>query len=272
MAWNQAKDVDQPAEMSRKKCHAKTITIALAIAFGFCCAVAIWLLLTPANEAKETTTSARTKVIKVVPPVLTNAVSVVTTNRDPHAGLRLASNGVWQPANRPYRAGATKMHDEVTNRIHRTGAVKSGTDQILLSVFSRAPGDMPMPLPATLPKKDLDRMAEILLDKHEEKEGDSDLAKFNKETLRLAKAELRTYLKNGGTIEDFIKHYHDELVRSYHARTDAQRYVAKAYRDGEDPHVVSEMVKTINGKLKAQGVKKIHDPTGLDKLNQGVLK
>ena len=199
----------------------------------------------------------------------TNArnVAVATVQqkeKDPHAGYVLSSTGVWQPADRPYRAGSKKVHSVVTNSLRRSVA-RSGTDQVLLGIFSRSLGDMPLPLPARLPERDLKRMTEILIEQPMDKADDSEMEKFDKETLRLAKQEARKFIKDGGTIEEFIRHYHDELTRAYHERTDAQRYMVKIYRDGEDAEVVTKMVETINKKLESRGIKKIRNPVSLGK-------
>lgn len=226
------------------------------------CAVLLCIFLCRTSpQPSDARPTADSRLIKTVQHVVQTNASPVKA-KDPHEGFVLSSKGVWQPADRPYWAGATKVHAVVTNRLRRSRAVRSATDQVLLDIFSRAPGDMPAPLPAALPQRDVERMAEILLDTHPDKDGkDSEIDRLNKETLRRAKQEARKFIKEGGTIEEFIRHYHKELTSAYQERSFAQRHVAKICHEGESGEVVSEMVKAINKKLQDRGIKPIYCPT-----------
>ena len=265
MAWNRPENgeaVSRPLQKrSEDRFPVRGAVAGVIVVVG--AAIAAWWILSGNGRGEDAASTAKRSLINEVKPALsssaTNKTEGIAAERDPHAGMRLSSTGVWQPADRPYRAGATKVHPVVTNAMRRSVA-HGAVDQVLLGIFSRSLGDMPMPLPERLPKREVDRMAEILLDRHPDRADDSETDKFNKETLRQAKQAAREFIKNGGTIEDFIRSYHKELSRCYTVRTESQRFVSRALRDGEDPAVVSEMVKSINAKLKAQGIRQIRDP------------
>lgn len=186
--------------------------------------------------------------------------------KDPHAGMRLASNGVWQPADRPYKAGRRYVHGVFTNRVGRSdnGVARGAVEQVMLQIFSRDRGDMPMPLPDYLPENEMRRLTEILLDTHEISDKDAESVKLSKEILNTAKEAMRKYIKEGGEPEDFIVDYHEELERSFYTRNDAQLFVHKMIADGEDPEIVEAFVEKTNQKLDEQGIKRIHNPNTVE--------
>ena len=177
-------------------------------------------------------------------------------DKDPHAGMRLSSNGVWQPADRPYRAGATKVHGVVTNRIHRRpgqGVATTSAEQTLLSLFSKARGEMPPPRPR-LSQRDRDRLVEILISKTPVSKDDSEAVKMSKETLAAAKSAMIAFVKDGGEPEDFLDHYYNELDKCFRMRKDLERQIKKFVHEGGSREDASIMFERMNESLEEKGI------------------
>ena len=233
-------------------------------------AIIAYFVFFSASEKPQTEKADKERgLIKEVTPAAAPTNKVVEAKekpKDPHAGMRLSSNGVWQPANRPYRAGRKYVHGVVTNRRNRfnNGVTRGAVEQVMLQIFSRERGDMPLPLPDYLPEAEMKRLTEILIDKHEITEKDSEDVKISKEILNVAKSEMQKYIKEGGEPEDFLVYYHEELERSFYARKDAELYVQKLIRDGESADFISQFVDKTNEKLEAQNIKPINKPQEIE--------
>ena len=156
--------------------------------------------------------------------------------------------------------GRKKIHNIVTNysNVAQEVPFRNGTEQLMYEIFSRQPGDMPMPLPR-LSKQDMEHMAEILMDKNPVTDKDSEEMRMGKEVIQLAKDELRKYLKEGGTVETFFSYYHNELMKSYEERNDAVKMVFDMAM-GDDPDAAIEFCQKVNERFAEKGIRPVASP------------
>ena len=267
MAWNRASEdgraVSTKPPLRRGRRPSPTAWGIAAVVVG--AAVAAWWLWPEGETRQDAASTKKQGLIKEVKPAAApKAAEEKPKEKDPHEGFHLTSNGVWQPDGRPSRPGRKKVHGIFTNRVGRARSIaRNGVEQLMLQIFSREPGDMPLPFPRDIPKADMDRLVEILLDKHPADEKDSETVKFDKETLQLAKKEMIKFIKDGGEPYDFLKYYHDQLSQSYFRRHDAQVLASNMINEGEDPAVIDAFIKKANAKLREDGIKEIAIPPAI---------
>lgn len=274
MSWNRTTQAEgansKPAQTSKGGVRVLLVGLAVVALGG----IAAWCLLSDSGSHKATRTAQQKNgLIKEVKPAAapTNRVEVVQPKpKDPHEGMRQASNGVWHPTNRPYRAGSKYTHAVRTNMASRIRAKnslhKNAVEQVLLQIFTCEVGDMPWALPAALPEEEMKRLTEILISKNEIKDTDSETAVYGKEVLAAAKKEMMQFIKDGGEPEDFIVHYHDELEKAFYAREDAREYVKEMLDNKEDPKIIEALIEKTNEKFAAKGIKPIEVPAELNNL------
>ena len=224
-------------------------------------AVAAWWLW-PEGETRQDAASTKRGLIKeVTPAVAPKAEEAKPKEKDPHEGFVLSSQGVWQPKGRPYRYGRKKVHAVITNGVGSGVSVASNKiEQLMLNIFSRERGDMPLPFPDRLTKADMDELVPILMDKHPVSEKDSERVKYDKETLRIAKQAMTDWIRQGGDPYEFLKNYHEELCSTYFQRQDAIRMTQQMVKDGEDPEIIDEFIRRVNGKFRDSGIKTYEIP------------
>ena len=274
MSWNRTTQAEganrKPAQTSKGGVRILLVGLAVVALGG----IAAWYLLSDSGSHKATRTAPQKNgLIKEVKPAIapTNRVEAVQPKpKDPHEGMRQASNGVWHPTNRPYRAGSKYSHAVRTNMASRIRAKKSlhknAVEQVLLQIFTCEVGDMPWALPAALPEEEMKRLVEILISKDEIKETDSETAAWGKEVLAHAKKEMMQFIKDGGEPEDFIVHYHDELEKAFYARKDAEDYVKEMLDNKEDPKIIEALIEKTNERFAEKGIKPISAPAELNNL------
>ena len=133
---------------------------------------------------------------------------------------------------------------------------RNSTEQALLWIMNCEPGDAPLPLLA-IPQGDMARMTEILMDKCDFEEGDSEWTKGQREQLRFAKEEMRKYIRDGGDPNSFLKYYHDQLEAMHLERSMALDSVMALLREGGRDDIAEEYLKTVNKRLLDKGIKPI---------------
>lgn len=275
MSWNRTTEVEgankKPAQGDKGGVRVLLIGLAVVALGG----IAAWWLISGDGAAVSSKSPYRgePRLIKEVKPAAapTNKVDVVQPKpKDPHEGMRQASNGVWHPTNRPYRAGSKYSHAVRTNmasRIRAKNALhKNAVEQVLLQIFTCEVGDMPWALPAALPEEEMKRLTEILISKNEIRDTDSETAIYGKEVLAAAKKEMMKFIKDGGEPEDFIVHYHDELEKAFYARRDAEDYVKEMLDNKEDPKIIEALIEKTNERFAEKGIKPISAPAELNNL------
>ncbi len=158
------------------------------------------------------------------------------------------------------RAAATPLPAEpATNRAFRTGA-----EQLLSWVFMTELGDMPPPLPSVSLYDEV-HLEEILNSPNPIREGDSERTKDAKQTVELAKKELKAYIEKGGDITGFLEYYRGVLVQAAEEYSQSRREVMRICR--EDPDIAEDYIKATNKILAEKGIKPVRiPPRMLEKL------
>ena len=261
MAWNKptsntvdATSSSRPSGRGKMPRLRKGLIAGAIVVLG--AGLAAWLL----TSGEATSSSLQKKDrgrIKEVTPAAVSFDTEIQTNNDPHAGMYQTKGGAWYKKGEPSLPFYTRHHNAVTNslrRKHGSSVAKSATESVLLQIFSRTPGDMPPPLPR-LPDKEMKNLVGILISKNPPTDADTESTKISKEILQQAKDAMREYLKQGGTADDFLAHYHKELLNAYQTRKDAQRLLSSFIKEGEAPDVIDKMAESLNQRLKAKGIR-----------------
>ena len=279
MAWNRGSgEQGQPAKKAAPPSKVRGLVAGIAVVA--IAGIGAWFFLRGDKSADAQEDARRRGRIKEVTPAAAPKATPekphVPTEEELHPGMVKSSTGVWHPKGIPYLASWKKPHAVITNNaaLKYESAAECGTDQILLQIFSRKRGDMPMPLPAALPDWDVEKMGEILINKLTIDEAkDSDEMKRQKTVLNEVKEEMRKFVKDGGTVEEFIMNYHEELERCYFKKFDYQVYLNEMQQKGEDPKLIHEMAKKLNEKLMAEGIEDgVSDPTDIEDEEEGETK
>lgn len=143
---------------------------------------------------------------------------------------------------------------------------KTGTEQVLSWIFTTDVGDMPPPLPK-ISIRDEAHIMEILDNHVAADEGDSERVKDAKDTVALAKEELRRFVDGGGKVQDFLEYWRGKLVLAHQERMECQRQVIAVAR--EEPEIALEYLEEINRRLDEKGIKRVKLP---DKLMEKLTK
>lgn len=156
-----------------------------------------------------------------------------------------------------------KRHAIITNDYSRADfsnrVARTGTEQVLLNVFSKELGDMPMPMP-NLSERQLSKLVEVLISKNEIKESDTEQVAMDKETLQLAKKEMQKYIREGGDPQEFLNYYHRQLVNAYFTRKEAEKMLKKMVTDGEDLKFIKTVRDKFNQRFDEDGIKHVEIP------------
>ena len=171
----------------------------------------------------------------------------------------------WQALQREAMArklGRKKEHEIVHNDSNandgngRKPIHRNSTEHIMSMVFTTGLGDMPPPLP-TVPERDKQRMAQILLDKFEILPNDPDSEE--KAAINEVKDALSEHIRNGGDIDDFFSSYHRQLELAHRERMDARKMILDTAKNGETDLAI-ELLDKFNQNLESKGIKPITLP------------
>lgn len=221
--------------------------------------IAAWLLWSEGDGAGEVPPPRNNGLIKevksaVVVKAATNETKQAQTNSRP--GYVLSSSGVWQPAGVPYNPKWKKTHRVHTNkafRVRKEVPYKNATEQLLFQTFSCKPGMRPMPL-LKLPKREMDNLIGILSSPNPISDTDSPELVRSKNIINAAKKEFMKYIRDGGKPEDFFRHYHEQLERSFEMRMEAQRMARNMAAEGEDAELKTAFEEKVNEKFRKEGI------------------
>ena len=228
------------------------VPVALAVGMG----IWWWFSSQDSKDGANQRSGKHGAIAEVKPSSTTKTVQPSQGQPDPHAGMVLSSTGVWQPADRPFRPGRTKVHAVYTNKTHKSRnppVYRNATEQLLLQTFGRKLGQPPFPL-LKLPKKDMDNLVGILISKSTADEGDSEAVAGAKEVLDLAKAEMMKYIRSGGEPGDFFSYYHGQLMQAFERRNLAKKEIIRIAREEKDPELAKMLQKKVNDELIKDGI------------------
>ena len=104
-----------------------------------------------------------------------------------------------------------------------------------------------------IPRYELDKLGDILLQVDEYDKEDSDKVKERKLMVQRAKEEFKKFIDEGGKPRDFLDYYYNELQRCNLIWEESQRVAVEAARF-EEPEIARELVEAINRKLATEGI------------------
>ena len=142
-----------------------------------------------------------------------------------------------------------------SNRVFATGA-----EQVMSWIFMCRLGDPP-PLLPKLSTRDLVHIDKILDAPNPVLEGDSERARDAKETVEMAKKELKEFLAKGGDPEEFLEYYHGQLRQAHAEWQEAYRKTLEVAR--ETPEIANDYVDEVNKLLAERGIKPVVLPPKL---------
>ena len=147
----------------------------------------------------------------------------------------------------------------VGESVVHSNVFRTGCEQVMAWIFACERGNMPPILP-NVTIRDEQQFIDIFTKPLETTEGEDERTKDAKESVEFAKKELFAYLKEGGTVQDFLKFYREQLMNDFHERNDAQRMAMDMYRNGEDKAVCDAFVKKMNERLAEKGIRQFDIP------------
>jgi hypothetical protein len=140
-----------------------------------------------------------------------------------------------------------------------TPVFKSGTEQVLSWITNTRLGDAPPPLP-NLPV--FDNMEAILNSDIVLYDDDSKNVEEIKYNVAHAKQMLKTYIAQGGSPQDFLKYYHNELRKAHNEWMEAQKQGMELYRAGDEKGALTYYEEQ-NKALQDRGIKPLVIPPKL---------
>lgn len=268
MAWNKpnsntvdATSSSRPSGRGKMPRLRRGLIAGVIVVLG--AGLAAWLLAN--GEATSSSLQKKERgLIKEVTPAAAPTNRVVALNAEEkerlaHPGMVKSDTGIWQPTNRPWRAGRMKVHGVHTNGLRRAKVplpYRNATEQLLYQTFSCELGSAPMPL-AKISKHDLVKLTNSLIEDNPISKDDSEELAVGKDIVNAAKSELRKYIREGGDIDTFFEHYHRQLEQAYFKRRDAMSEIQRLAHDEADPDLARKFRDEINKKLIEEGIKPI---------------
>ncbi len=252
------------ASPSRRTCRVRPLVIAVIVVI---LVVVTFLVVRRGTGTGEQETGDKGEKVQRQSPTIpsqtiTNTVvgPSIPLPKDPHEGMVLSPVGVWQPTNRPWRANAKKVHNVHTNWSHTARQkvpYRNAVEQMLLTTFTCPLGTCPPPL-LRIPRRDMDRLVDILIDKPVAEDDDTLAQIKNKEIIAAAKQEMKEYIKKGGRPENFFKSYHNQLQKAYELRSATIREINRLVTEEGDVKLAREFQDEMNRRFKKEGIKTIH--------------
>lgn len=251
---------------STKGASSKNAKVALSAVVAIAVIVAAILILRqkPETEKPLVKEKRQPKVVREVKPSIPKeekaAPVAESVEEDQEKAARVAMLKAMTPAERMqylFEEAAKKPIDLTpsTNRLFKTG-----TEQVMSWIFTTELGAMPPPLPK-IPIRDEAHMAEILMAKNPVLEGDSEKAKEAKQMVELAKKELVKFIKEGGSVNEFLEYYRGELVQAHNEWKECQKSVLQVVR--EDPDLAADYIAEVNNRLSQKGIRPVKLPPKL---------
>lgn len=149
-----------------------------------------------------------------------------------------------------------------------TGMVfKTTAEQMMSCIFTAQPGQMPIPFPP-LDEEELKELPGLLISSSKIEESDSADVADIKDAVNTAKREMIRFIKEGGSANEFLEYYQNELQRAFELREMAIEQ-AQQLMD-ENPSLTAEFVQKVNEKLEDQGILRIDTTEVSDELVDSV--
>lgn len=131
----------------------------------------------------------------------------------------------------------------------------NAAEQVLGWIVSKRLGDMPPPIPRLPPDE---KILETLNSVIEIQEGDDERIAELKENVAYAKEEMRKFMQEGGTAQEFVKYYHQQLQKAHQEWLAEQREFLRLRK--EEPEKAMGYAEEANKRLAEKGIKPLVIP------------
>lgn len=174
------------------------------------------------------------------------------------SGLDEDSQAAWKRkmAYEKKRATDKRLQKFLENMKTPKSTFKTGTEQVLDWIFTTRVGDVPPPPLPPVPLFELNHIDEILDSVNEIGKDDSEETIARKKIVDEVKKELKEYVKSGGNVEDFMKHYRDELVEAWHQKSMVASEINKVIKEG-DAEIAVPFIEKANKMLEDKGIEPV---------------
>ena len=265
MAWNRPSDkkVERKGGGGQRNVHLKGLVAGVIVIIG---AAVAWFVLSPSGETRrDAASSVKPTRIKEVRPakakVYREEDKVVEKNKEPELNLPSDPGSIANRAAREAFLKRARANPEtwflMTNKSHNADQVfETCIDQALNSIFNTELGDDPPIPPGEIPIWERRRLAEILINRIEVTDEDTERMAERKEQVQFAKNELKKFIKEGGDPEDFFDYYYKELRKAHDRREDSAAIVRETVKT-DDPEIARKLLDQVNDMLSKDGIKPI---------------
>ena len=189
-------------------------------------------------------------------------------------GMDEQARSVWLRKMRYERRKATdgRLKNFLENCKTEPAMYRTGTEQLLDWVFFTKVGDIPPPPLPPIPPAELSRIGEILDTVNEPGDDDDETVAERKKIVDNAKTVLKEYLAEGGTVQDFLDHYLNELTLAHQKKDVASVAIQEVIRFGDATQAVL-FIEEVNRQLEQEGINPVElTDVQKEELADGVTK
>ena len=138
---------------------------------------------------------------------------------------------------------------------------KTSLEQKLAMLFTTRLGAPPPPMPMTVTPVTLLHINEILDAPNPILEGDSPKAVAAKQAVEIVKKEMKDFLAKGGTPEEFLTHYYNQLKEAHDEWKASHFKLIETMKT--DPGLAPMVEQELNEALEAKGIRPVQMPPRL---------
>ncbi|MBQ7188827.1 MAG: hypothetical protein IJR99_05360 [Kiritimatiellae bacterium] len=131
----------------------------------------------------------------------------------------------------------------------------NATEQVLSWIVSKRLGDMPPPIPRLPPDEKVLETLNSVIEIHE---GDDEATSELKENVAYAKEEMRKFMEEGGTAQEFVRQYHQQLQKAHQEWLAEQREYLRLRKENPDEAIA--YAEETNKRLAEKGIKPLIIP------------
>lgn len=240
-----------------------------AIAAGIAALIlAVWLgmkyMVKPMPQKKPPVKRERVQpppkknIVPQVKPVVTNVVvqPIKVETNQPAPPIPVSTNSL------EYRIAQQEGRiDEEGKIIPKPPAYKSGAEQVLNMIMNKQLGDVPPPLPTLHPSERTNIVAILSRDIIVYDE-DSEKSLQQKANVAQAKQLMKDYIAKGGTPEEFLRYFRDELATAHKEWLTTQKTLMELSKT--DREAALKYAEEQGKILSEKGIKPLILPVGLD--------
>lgn len=253
MSWNRSQEKPEISEVTGTS-NARWLyaVLALVVLGG-----GIWLYVaTRPQEREEARIEERPSRIKAVTPAKAPQAEPVkaTPKADEKSKVRakIAKMSKEEKEDLAWQMLKEKPLDLTprTNQPFRTSL-----ELQLARIFTTQLGNRPPPPLPPIAPREMAHLTEILIADNPQLETDSEEVRIGKEALKLAKQEMRKYIKEGGDPDNFVNHYYGVLNDAFQERRMCMQELMNAAKN--TPEIAGELVESYNKRLSEKGIRTI---------------